>query len=145
MKFEARHDGYVERVHQSIREQPLMSVMFGVVVDDVKPGHVEISLRVKDGMLQPFGNVHGAIAHALADSAAGYAAQSLLGQEQDIVTVESKINFMAPGIGQRMIARGKVIRAGRTLFVCDADVYADNDGKEKLFAHMVTTMMAVDV
>ena len=143
-EFEAQHGAYAERVRQSIEDQPLMSVMLGAVVGEVVPGRVEIYLDVIDNMLQPFGNVHGAVAHALADSAAGYAAQTLLGLSQDIVTVESKINFMAPGIGQRMLARGKVIRAGRTLFVCDADVFAINDGEEKLFAHMVTTMMAVD-
>ena len=95
-------------------------------------------------MLQPHGNVHGIVASAVADSAAGYAAQTLLPEGFDVVTVEYKINYMAPGIGEKIIAVGEVIRAGRTLSVCSADIFAETQGTRKAFAHLVTTMMAVE-
>ena len=110
----------------------------------IEPGLVEITLPVSAQMLQPHGNVHGIVASAIADSAAGYAAQTLLSEAYDVVTVEYKINYMAPGIGEKLIALGKVIRAGRTLSVCSADVFAEKDGERKLFAHFLTTMMAVE-
>ena len=94
-------------------------------------------------MLQPHGNVHGIITSAVADSAAGYAAQTLVAADADIVTVECKINYLVPGVGTTTGARGEVLRARRTLFVCSADVYAHNDDETLLFAHMVATMMAV--
>ena len=145
MIFEPRYSDYEDRVQQSLRDQPLMSVIFGAVASSVAPGQVEIKVDVRSEMLQPRGNVHGVIASAVADSAAGYAAQTLIAEDADIVTVEYKINFLAPGIGSRIRGIGKVLRPGRTLFVCSADVYAEDDKNSILFAHMVTTMMSVPV
>jgi len=145
MIFEPRYSGYEDRVRQSLRDQPLMSVIFGAVASSVAPGLVEIKVDVRSEMLQPRGNVHGVIASAVADSAAGYAAQTLIAEDADIVTVEYKINFLAPGIGSKIRGIGKVLRAGRTLFVCSADVYAEDDKNSILFAHLVTTMMSVPV
>lgn len=120
-----------------------MTELLGAKVTNVEPGMAEISVPVRTEMLQPRGNVHGIIASAVADSAAGYAAQTLLPEGYDVVTVEYKINFMSPGVGERIIAVGQVVRAGRTLSVCTADVFAETGGERKPFAHLVTTMMAV--
>lgn len=136
-------DGYAERVRKSLREQPFMSKMLDAKATLIEPGAVEISVPVQGDYLQPHGNVHGIVASAVADSAAGYAAQTLLPEGYDVVTVEYKINYMAPGVGDRIIASGQVIRAGRTLSACCADVYAETGGKRELFAHLLTTMMAV--
>lgn len=144
MTLEPRFEGYADRVTQSLADQPLMSVLLGARAASIEPGRVEIRLAVRPEMLQPHGNVHGVVASAVADSAAGYAAQTLLAEGRDIVTVEYKINFLAPGIGSDIRACGEVVRPGRTLFVCTADVYADQDGRSAHFAHMVATMMAVD-
>ena len=94
-------------------------------------------------MLQPHGNIHGIIASAVADSAAGYAAQTLVAADADIVTVECKINYLVPGVGTTICACGEALRVRRTLFVGSADVYAHNDDETLLFAHMVATMMAI--
>lgn len=120
-----------------------MTELLGAKVTNVEPGTAEISVRVRAEMLQPHGNIHGILASAVADSAAGYAAQTLLPEGYDVVTVEYKINFMSPGIGEEIIAVGQVVRAGRTLSVCTADVFAETGGERKPFAHLVTTMMAV--
>lgn len=141
--FNVRYDGYADRVRASLASQPLMNRVFGAEALSIAPGRVELALDVRPELLQPHGNVHGVVASALADSAAGYAAQTLLVEGADVVTVEYKINFLAPGVGQRIRAVGTVLRAGRTLQVCAADVYAEQDGDARLFAHMVATMMAV--
>ncbi len=120
-----------------------MSEVLGVEVRRIEPGLVELSVPINEQLLQPHGNVHGIVASAVADSAAGYAAQTLLPEGADVVTVEYKINYLAPGIGARIIALGKVLRCGRTISVCSADVFAESDGEQKLFAYSVATMMVV--
>ncbi|MEX2479342.1 MAG: PaaI family thioesterase [Gammaproteobacteria bacterium] len=142
--YHASYDGYAERVRASLSSQPLMSRLLGAEALTIMPGRVELVLDVGPDLLQPHGNVHGVVASALADSAAGYAAQTLLAEGADVVTVEYKINFLAPGIGKRIRAVGEVLRAGRTLQICAADVYAEQDGRTRHFAHMVATMMAVE-
>ena len=107
--FEPRHPAYAERVRDSIASQPLMSRLFPVVIERVEPGLVELSLAVAPDFLQPHGNVHGVLAAALADSAAGYAAQTLLALDRDVVTVEYKINYLAPGFGDRLLACAETV------------------------------------
>lgn len=140
---EPRYAGYAARVRASLAAQPLMTTLLGAELLRVAPGEVEIAVTARAELLQPHGNVHGVVASALADSAAGYAVQTLLAEGMDVVTVESKINFLAPGIGTRIRALGTVLRTGRTLSVCVADVYAEEGERSTLFAHMVATMMAV--
>ncbi|MCB1745535.1 MAG: PaaI family thioesterase [Gammaproteobacteria bacterium] len=143
MRFQPRFDGYVERVHQALRDQPFISSVLGAHATLVEAGHVVIEMPLRADLLQPQGQVHGTVATALADSAAGYAAETLVAIDQHIVTVEYKVNFLAPGVGERLRASGRVLRAGRTLSVCEADVYAEGEGEGRHILHMVTTMMAV--
>jgi uncharacterized protein (TIGR00369 family) len=141
--YTAIHPHYAARVRDSIASQPFMSRLLGTVVERVEPGRVDLSLALAPDLMQPHGNVHGTVATALADSAAGYAAQTLLGPEADVVTVEYKVNFLAPGIGERLYASGTVLRAGRTLYVCEARVEVLTADARKDIVHMLTTMMAV--
>ena len=141
--FEARNPAFAERVRASLSDQPLMSALLGAAATRIVPGYVDIELALRPHFLQPHGNAHGVILSALADSATGYAAQTLLPATQDVVTVEYKINYLAPAFGERIVARRQVMRPGRTLYVCAADVFALTADKEKLVAHMVATMMAV--
>jgi len=120
-----------------------MSRLFGAKMISVAPGATEIHIPLQPDFLQQMGNVHGGIVGALADSAAGYAALTLLDAHLEVVTVEYKINFVAPAVGELLIGRGSVVRAGRTLQVCVAEIFALQDGAEKLVAYMTTTMMAV--
>ena len=142
--FTAKFPGYAERVRQSLRDQPFMDGLLGATATRIEPGLVEITLPMTPQLLQPYGNVHGTVATAAADGAAGYAAQTLLAEGYDVVTVEYKINFLAPGIGDHLTAVGEVVRAGRTLSVCAADIFAVANGERKLFAHLTATMMAVE-
>ena len=141
--FEARNPAFAERVRASLSDQPLMSALLGAAATRIEPGYVDIELALRPDFLQPHGNAHGVILSALADSATGYAAQTLMPATHDVVTVEYKINYLAPAFGERIVARGQVMRPGRTLYVCAADVFALTADKEKLVAHMVATLMAV--
>ncbi len=141
--FEPKYSDYAARVRESLRNQPFMASMLGATATRIEPGLVEISLPTTGDMLQPAGHVHGIVASAVGDSAAGYAAQTLLPDSFDVVTVEYKINYLAPGVGDTIVALGNVIRPGRTLSVCTADIYAEVENERTLFAHLATTMMIV--
>ena len=81
---------------------------------------------------------------AIADSAAGYAALSLMPAGRGVLTTEFKINLLAPAMGDRLIARGKVVKAGRTLTLAHSEVVADSDGRERLVALLTATLMTIE-
>ena len=142
-EFTPVNSDYAARVSASLASQPFMDKLLGARVSRVEPGMVEIEATLTADMLQPHGNSHGIVLSALADSATGYAAQTLLGADFDVVTVEFKVNYLTPAFGPRVRAVGRVMRAGRTLHICGGDVYSCADGPDKLVAHMVATMMVV--
>ena len=142
-EFKVRNPDYAARVAASLASQNFMHRVLGARVVSVAPGMVEIEADNQPDLQQPGEHAHGSVLVALADSATGYAAQTLLEPAFDIVTVELKFNFMAPAFGSRWRARGRVLRQGRTLSVCTGDVYALDGVTEKHVACIQTTMMAV--
>jgi uncharacterized protein (TIGR00369 family) len=138
-----RDPDFARRCQESCASQPAMSRLFGGKMISIEPGYCEIHIATQPDFLQQLGNFHGGIVGALADSAAGYAALSLLEPGLEVVTVEYKISFLAPAFGEYLVGRGEVLRSGRTLHFCSADIFAMQDGVEKPVAQMTTTMMAV--
>ena len=117
---------------------------FGARLVEVAPGAVEIVLPFRAELAQQHGYLHGGVTTAIVDSACGYAALSLLPAGVEVLTVEYKVNFLAPAAGQVFVARGRVTKPGRTLTVCAGDVIArDADGRERPVATMLATMMAI--
>lgn len=116
----------------------------GAQLESVAPGLVEISLRPHAEISQQHGFVHAGAVTAIADSAAGYAALTLLPDGAGVLSAEFKINLLAPAVGDRVIARGRVIKAGRTLTVAQSEVFAASEGEEKLIAVLTATLMAVE-
>ena len=104
---------------------------------------VELRLPVAQKIQQQHGFVHGGVVGLIADSAAGYAAMTVVPAEASVLTVEYKMNLVAPADGEKLIARGKVVRPGKTLIVTQAEVFAVKDGKESLCALMQQTIMTV--
>ena len=131
-----------ERVADSLARQGMMRPL-GVRLLRAERGLVELAMPYSEQVTQQQGGFHGGAMGALADIAGGYAGLTVLPEGMEIVTVEYKINFLAPGFGEKLIGRGRVIRPGRTLHVCVADIFAVQDGAEKPVAYMTTTMMAV--
>lgn len=105
-----------DRIRSSFAKQGLMSTL-GATLGTVSPGMVEIAIRPHAGISQQHGFVHAGAVTAIADSAAGYAALSLMPSGTGVLSTEFKINLLAPAKGDRIVARGRVIKAGRTLTV----------------------------
>ncbi|MGH7323349.1 MAG: PaaI family thioesterase [Candidatus Rokuibacteriota bacterium] len=130
------------RVRASFERQRVMTTI-GARLGKVAPGAVEIELPFRDDLTQQHGFVHAGIVTTIADSACGYAALSLMAPAAAVLTVEYKVNLLAPARGERLVARARVLRPGRALTVCEADVVALNGGAEKPVARMLATMMAL--
>jgi uncharacterized protein (TIGR00369 family) len=116
----------------------------GATLGNISPGSVEILLVPSPAISQQHGFVHAGAVTAIADSAAGYAALSLMPEGRGVLSVEYKINLLAPAVGDRIVARGSVVRAGRTLTVAQAEVFAQAAGEERLVALLTATMMTVE-
>jgi uncharacterized protein (TIGR00369 family) len=131
---------FAARIRDSFSRQKAMALI-GASLTRVEPGRVEIILPWRDDLTQQKGYVHGGIIGMIADSACGYSAYSLMPASASLVTVEYKINILAPARGA-LVARGEVLRPGRTLTVTRGEVYAE-DGKQ-VAAMQQTLMMLAD-
>lgn len=140
--FEPRDPDFDARVRTSFARQNFMDLL-GARILSVAPGAVEIELPIRRELEQQHGFAHAGVAWSIADSAAGYASQSLMAPSEGVLTVEFKINLLAPAKGERLIARGRVERAGRRLTVARADVYAVAGGKETHVATAMGTFMTM--
>jgi uncharacterized protein (TIGR00369 family) len=134
---------YEARVRASFAAQGLMATL-GASLVRVSPGQVEISLPASPAVSQQHGFVHAGALASTADSAAGYAALTLMPSGAGVLTTEFKINLLAPGVGERMMARGRVVKAGRILTLAQTDVFAIHEGREKHIALLTATLMTVE-
>ena len=130
---------FAARVRASFDRQSAMQLI-RATMPVVEPGRTEIHLPHWQGIEQQHGFVHGGVVGMIADSAAGYAAMTLVPASASVLSVEFKMNLMAPADGEALIARGAVVRPGRTLIVTKAEVFAVKDGKEALCALMQQTI-----
>ena len=129
-----------ERARESFTKQGLMDVL-GAQVSEVGEGWCVIEVLYSDKLTQQQRYFHGAVAGAIGDSAGGYAALTLAPEDREVLTVEYKINFLAPAWGHKMVARGEVLTAGRRLFVCKAEVVVvSGEGEETPCAALQQTV-----
>ena len=133
---------FAERVRSSFALQQAMALIHATL-PVVEHGRTEIHLPHWTGVEQQHGFVHGGVVGMIADSAAGYAAMTMVPAAASVLTVEYKMNLMAPADGDRLVARGRVIRAGRTLIVTQGEVFAVKDGRETQCALMQQTIMVM--
>lgn len=141
--FVARDPDFERRVRDSFARQGFL-MHCGAVVERVAPGHVDVSVGRTAALTQQHGLFHGGLIATLADTAAGYAALSLMRPDAGVLSVEFKLNFIAPARGERLVARGRVLRPGRTLTVCRADVETIDGDRISEVATALLTMMCVD-
>lgn len=139
-RFQPRDPAYEARCRDSFSRQKAMALI-GAGLSRLAPGVCEVELPFRDDLTQQKGFVHGGIIGMIADSACGYAAFSLMPADCSLVTVEYKINILAPALGTRLLACGEVLRPGRTLTVARAEVYADNGKARVHCASMQQTLM----
>ena len=133
---------FADRVRASFDRQNAMQLI-QATMPVIEPGATEIHLPHWQGVEQQHGFVHGGVVGMIADSSAGYAAMTLVPAGASVLTVEYKMNLMAPADGERLIARGRVVRPGRTLIVTQSEVFAVRDGRETLCALMQQTIMVM--
>jgi uncharacterized protein (TIGR00369 family) len=133
---------FTESVAASFDRQNAMHLI-RATLPVVERGRTEIHVPHWEGIEQQHGFVHGGVVGMIADSAAGYAAMSIVAATASVLTVEYKMNHVAPADGEKLIARGLVVRPGRTLIVTNAEVFAVKEGKETLCALMQQTIMVM--
>ncbi len=130
-----------KRVKDSFARQAVMASI-GASITRVEEGEVTIELPFRSDLTQQHGFLHAGVVTMIVDTACGYAALTRMPASAAVLTAEYKVNFLAPAEGGKLIARGRVLKPGRTLTVCFGEVLAEKDGKEKLVATMLATMIA---
>ena len=131
------------RVGRSFARQGMMAAI-GATLGSVAPGRVTIVLRPGAGNAQQNGFVHAGAVSAIADSAVGYAALTLMPPGRNVLTTEFKINLLAPATGDRLVAEGRIVKAGRTLTIGQAEVFAETGDDRTLVALLTATLIGVD-
>lgn len=142
-RFEPKNPDYRAVTTASFNRQTAMRTL-GISIDRLEPGEVDLSMAYSPDLAQQNGFVHAGILTAGLDSACGFAAFTLMHAGSDVLTVEFKTNLLAPAKGERFTFRAHVVRPGRTLTVCEARAFAEQDGVERLVATMTGTLIALN-
>jgi len=142
MPFEPTDPTWDARVRGSFARSPMMATI-GAVLERVAPGEVDVRVPFRHAISQHHGFVHAGALTTAVDTACGYAALTLMPPGAGVLSIEFKVNLMAPGKGEAIVARGRVVKAGRNVTFCHGEVFAVEGGREKLVATMAATMMVV--
>jgi uncharacterized protein (TIGR00369 family) len=141
-RFEAQDPEFARRVQESFTRQGLMKHL-GAELISLQPGSAEIRVPFRAELTQQHDYFHAGVTGSIADSACGYAAYTLMPADSSVLTVEYKMNLLAPADGDELVARARVIRSGKTLKICAADVFVRKDGAENHCATMLSTIMCM--
>lgn len=141
-EYQPKDPDFEARVRGSFGRQGIMETL-GATLGRVEPGLVEIVVPYRPGLSQQHGFFHAGVTSTIADSAGGYAGFSLFPAGSSVLTVEFKINLLAPADGERLRALGRVVKPGRTLTICDVEVFVEKGGREKVCAKMQQTLMCL--
>lgn len=131
---------FFSKISQSFEQQAFMKTL-GAQLDLVEHGKVIISVRLKRSMMQQHGFGHAGVTFSIGDSAAGYAALTQMGENQEVLTSEMKIHLLSPADGKVLKAVGSVLKTGKKLIVVKSDIYSIKDEKDKMVATMLGTMV----
>ncbi|MFL5616929.1 MAG: PaaI family thioesterase [Gemmatimonadaceae bacterium] len=142
MTLQPRDPEFETRVRASFARQRFMTTL-GASLDRVAPGEITIAFTHRLELTQQHGFLHAGVMTSVADSACGYAALSLMDPGVGVLSVEFKVNMLAPAVGERFVATGRVVRSGRTLTVCAGEVATERDGQSVAVLLMQATMMTV--
>jgi uncharacterized protein (TIGR00369 family) len=142
-RFEPRNPAWEKKSREIFERQSFMR-MIGARIALLAPGICDLELPYRDDLCQQNVFLHGGVITSLADTSCGIASSTLLSPEAGILSVEFKYNMMAPAAGERFIARGRVIRPGRTLTIAESAVFAVKDGVENEIGRMLATMMFLE-
>ena len=141
-EFQPRDPDFERRVRDSFARQRVMDTL-GAALTRVEPGVVEITLPFREDLTQQHGYVHAGIVGTIADSAGGYAGFSLMPAGSTVLSVEYRVHLLAPARGEKLVARGRVVRSGRTLTVCELGVEAIAAGQRTTCAIGTQTLICL--
>ncbi len=141
-EFQVQDPNYEARVRTGFAGQRIMQQL-QATISDLAPGRFQITMPFAEEWTQHNGFLHAGIVTAIVDSACGFAAYTLMPADADVLTVEYKVNFLAPGLGERFVATGQVLKPGRTITVCEGKVVAQQGDSQRVIAAMQATMIAV--
>jgi uncharacterized protein (TIGR00369 family) len=133
---------FIADIESSFAKQTIMSLI-GAELGKIRPGVVEIRLPYQSDLAQQHGYLHAGIVTTIADSAAGYAAYSLMPEGSEVLSVEFKDNLLRPARGSSFLARAEVVKAGKTLTVVRSDVFGVEGEQQELLATMLATMICI--
>ena len=140
--FTPAYAGFAERVRASFARQGAMAHL-GATLAAVEPGYCAVAIVPSPQVSQQHGYVHAGVVSAIVDTAGGYAGYTLFPEDSSVLTVEFKLNLLAPAHGERLVAEGFVVRPGRTLVITRGEVHAETRGGRKLVALMQQTLMVM--
>ncbi len=140
--FPAADPDYAARVRASFARQGAMKTL-GAELVAVEPGYCAIALIPRPEVAQQHGYVHAGVVSAIVDSAGGYAGFTLFPVDASVLTVEFKLNLLAPAAGERLVAEGFVVKPGRSLVITRGEVHAEREGRRTLVAIMQQTLMVM--
>jgi uncharacterized protein (TIGR00369 family) len=133
---------FERRVRASFDRQGAMRLI-GARLGRLGPGYCSVELPYRDDLTQQHGYIHAGIVSAILDSAGGYAGFTLFPADASVLTVEYKLNLVAPAMGERLVAEAEVVKPGRTLAITRGEVYAEREGKRTLCAIMQQTLIVM--
>lgn len=142
MQFNPPDENYELRVRRFFAKQPFMNLI-GARLEKVAPGYCEIYLDYAEELSQHDNFFHGGVIGTMADNAGGFAAMTMVPADSSVLTVEYKVNIVSPGVGERMVACGQVLKAGRTLLISRSEIFVETKGDRKLCAVSLMTLMRV--
>lgn len=140
--FEPADPAFATRVRESFARQGAMATI-GATLEAVEPGYCAIALVPRPEVAQQHGYVHAGVVSAIVDTAGGYAGYTLFPAGSSVLTVEFKVNLLAPAAGDRLVAEGFIVKPGRTLCITRGEVHAEHGGKRTLVAIMQQTLMVM--
>ncbi len=143
-QFIPQNQNFKAMVEEKMELNHFMNYL-GFKITKIEAGNIEGSLKIEPQHRQQIGFIHGGVIATLADLVAGFAAYTLVGNKQTVVTAELKISYLNPGVGDTAFCRGFVLKAGQKLIFSEAEIFANNDNKEVLIAKASGTFAVIDV
>lgn len=137
-EYQSRNPAYVERIRERIAS-PVVKDLFGMEEVSIAPGEIQLGIAVRHELGHAPGWFQGSVTTAIAEFACGFAAMSLIAPDWDMMTLDQTIKFIGPARGERLVAKARVIRPGRTITTCQCEVFAIENGAERLCAVMLQT------
>lgn len=142
LKYKTRNPAFRELIMEKLKGQHFMRLM-DFELTEINEGEIKGELIINQKHHQQNGFLHGGVVSTMSDIVMGFAAFSLVPNDFHVVTAELKVSYFAPGIGNKAFAHGRVLKSGRKINFCEAEIYVERNGKRKLIAHATSTMASI--